>query len=133
MESLIFIVFLFVIVWLLFLMPARRRQRAHAAMQDSVDAGDEIITAGGLHGTVLTTGEEEVELEIAPDVVVRLDRRAIAAVARDVPVEPGDEQADEAGELEPAEEPVAAAENPDGPADELERKPDATEEGSRAP
>ena len=74
-------------VWVLFVVPARRRQRSHASMQDSVEVGDEIITAGGLHGSVREIDEDAVRLEIAPGIVVTLDRRAVAAVARDVEVE----------------------------------------------
>jgi preprotein translocase subunit YajC len=85
MGSLIFVVFLFVLIWLLFFLPTRRRQRAHEAMQDSVELGDEVITAGGIHGIVREVEVEELRLEIAPDVVVKLDRRAVAAVARDLP------------------------------------------------
>jgi preprotein translocase subunit YajC len=55
-------------------------------MQDSLAVGDEIITAGGLHGVVRELGETELQVEIAPDVVATLDRRAVAAVARDEPV-----------------------------------------------
>jgi preprotein translocase subunit YajC len=71
------------------MLPARRRRTAHADMQDSVDIGDEVITAGGLHGHVKGLDEEAktVQLEISPGVVVTLDRRAVAAVARDVEVE----------------------------------------------
>jgi preprotein translocase subunit YajC len=82
--GLLIIIILFGAVWLLLLMPARRRRAQHAAMQDSVEAGDDIITAGGLHGTVKEIGEDTAEVEIAPGVVVTLDRRAIAAVAADV-------------------------------------------------
>ena len=81
MGSFIIILILFAAVWLLFVLPARRRRTAHAAMQDSVGVGNEIITAGGLHGTVTAMGDDVVAVEIAPSVVVRLDRRAIAAVA----------------------------------------------------
>lgn len=56
-------------------------------MQDSVEPGDDVITAGGIHGTVREIEDDEIRLEIAPNVVVRLDRRAIAAVAREVEVE----------------------------------------------
>jgi preprotein translocase subunit YajC len=86
--GLLIIIILFGAVWLLLLMPARRRRAQHAAMQDSVEAGDDIITAGGLHGTVKEIGEDTAEVEIAPGVVVTLDRRAIAAVAADVEVDP---------------------------------------------
>ncbi len=74
-------------VWVLFVIPARRRQRSHASMQDSVAVGDEIITAGGFHGVVRELDDDQVRLEIAPGVVVTLDRRAVAAVAREVEVE----------------------------------------------
>jgi preprotein translocase subunit YajC len=73
--------------WLLFVLPARRRKMSHAAMQDSVAVGDEIITAGGLHGTVTAFEDDTLKLEIATGVVVTLDRRAVAAVAREVEVE----------------------------------------------
>lgn len=53
-------------------------------MQDDVKTGDEIITAGGIHGIVRKAGESEVQVEIASGVVVTLDRRAVAAVATDV-------------------------------------------------
>jgi preprotein translocase subunit YajC len=81
------LIVIFGAVWLLFLVPARRRRTLHAAMQDSVAAGDEIITAGGIHGTVLRLEDDVAEVEIAPGIVVKVDRRAIAAVARDVEVE----------------------------------------------
>jgi preprotein translocase subunit YajC len=73
--------------WLLFVMPARRRKLSHAAMQDSIAVGDEIITAGGLHGTVRSFEDDTVKVEIATGVVATLDRRAVAAVAREVEVE----------------------------------------------
>jgi preprotein translocase subunit YajC len=74
-------------VWALLVLPAKRRRGAHAAMQDSVEEGDEIITAGGLHGVVKEIGEDTARIELAPGVVVTLDRRAIAAVAREIDVE----------------------------------------------
>jgi preprotein translocase subunit YajC len=87
---LIVIVALFVLLWLLVLRPQRARQAEQLRMQDTLHVGDEIITAGGIRGHVRQLDEEVLEVEIAPDVVVRLDRRAVAAVVRD-----------EADELEP--------------------------------
>jgi preprotein translocase subunit YajC len=86
-PALFLIVILAAVIWFTFVLPARRRRTSHAAMQDSVELGDEIITAGGLHGFVRELGDERLRVEIAPDVVVTLDRRAVAAVARDVEVE----------------------------------------------
>ena len=89
MKILIVIAVLVALGWVLLVLPSRRRQRAHAAMQDAVEAGDEIITAGGIHAIVREAGDEELKIEIASGVVVKLDRRAVAAVARDLP-KPGE-------------------------------------------
>jgi preprotein translocase subunit YajC len=95
MSGLLIIIILFGAAWLLFLLPARRRRAQHEAMQDSVDPGDEIITAGGLHGTVTEIDDQTARVEIAPNVVVTLDRRAIAAVATEIEVEPEEDGEDE--------------------------------------
>jgi preprotein translocase subunit YajC len=84
MTPVIVIAVLFALAWVFILLPSRRRQRAHAAMQDDVELGDEIITAGGIHAIVREAGDEQMTIEIAPGVLVKLDRRAIAAVARDL-------------------------------------------------
>jgi preprotein translocase subunit YajC len=87
MSVVIIVAVLLALGWVFLVLPARRRQRAHAAMQDDIAVGDEIITAGGIHAVVQEAGEDELRVEIAPGTVVRLDRRAVAAVARDVPEE----------------------------------------------
>jgi preprotein translocase subunit YajC len=91
------LIIIFAAIWLLFVLPARRRRGSHAAMQSSIEPGNEIITAGGLHGMVTTVEDDLVHVEISPGVVVTLDRRAVAAVAREVEVE-----------VEPAIEPGGA-------------------------
>jgi preprotein translocase subunit YajC len=77
------------LAYVLLMLPARRRRSSHAAMQDSVAVGDDVVTAGGLHGHVRELDDEAgtVRLEIAPDVVVTLDRRAVAAVAVETAIE----------------------------------------------
>jgi preprotein translocase subunit YajC len=83
----VILIVVFGAAWLLFVLPARRRKMSHASMQDSIAVGDEIITAGGLHGTVKAFEDDTVKVEIATGVVATLDRRAVAAVAREVEVE----------------------------------------------
>jgi preprotein translocase subunit YajC len=83
MGPVIVILILVGLAWLLFGVPQRRRARAHVAMQDSLLVGDEIITAGGLHAVVRELGDSELRIEIAPNVLATLDRRAVAAVAHE--------------------------------------------------
>jgi preprotein translocase YajC subunit len=88
------------VLFFLFAVPARRRQRSHAAMQDDVIVGDEIITAGGMHAPVREAEEGELRIEIAPGVVVTLDRRAVAAVAQEIEPD-ADENLEESLEIAP--------------------------------
>ena len=82
MTFLFVLIALGVVFWFIAIQPQRRRQQAHTAMQDAVEEGLEIITAGGLHGIVVEAGEDVLRIEIAPEVTVRLDRRAVAAVVQ---------------------------------------------------
>jgi preprotein translocase subunit YajC len=79
MEILIPLAILFAFFWFFVLLPQRRKGAAHTRMQDELDVGDEVITAGGLHGEVREIDETVLHVEIAPETVVRVDRRAIAA------------------------------------------------------
>jgi preprotein translocase subunit YajC len=44
----------------------------------ALSSGDQIVTVGGIYGTIVALDGDEVRLEIAPDVVVRVARRAVA-------------------------------------------------------
>jgi preprotein translocase subunit YajC len=78
---LIILVALFGLMWLLLIRPQRKRQLQQSEMLESLEPGVEVLTAGGIHGTVKEIEGEIVHLEIAPATTVRLDRRAVAAVA----------------------------------------------------
>ena len=78
------LIVLLVLLWFVWVVPQRRRQRRQVEdllrLIELLQPGDEIITAGGVHGTVREVDEEELMVEIASGVEVRLDRRAVAAV-----------------------------------------------------
>jgi preprotein translocase subunit YajC len=80
---LIIIVVLFAVMWLFLVRPQRRRQAEQARMQNTLEAGVEVLTAGGIHGTVREIEDDIVHVEIAPGTVIRVDRRAIASVAQE--------------------------------------------------
>ena len=80
MRFVIVIVVLFALMWFLLVRPQRKRSQAQLIMQDNLRKGDEIITAGGLHGMVISIEDDVLEIEIAPGTIVWLDRRAVAAV-----------------------------------------------------
>jgi len=84
----IVIVVLFALMWFLLVRPQRKRSQAQLIMQDNLRKGDEIITAGGLHGTVISIEDDVLEIEIAKGTIARLDRRAVAAIVTPEEEEP---------------------------------------------
>lgn len=56
---------------------ARKRQRTLADFSASLTVGDEVFTTSGIHGRILELDEERVRLEVAPQTVLTMDRRAI--------------------------------------------------------
>ena len=80
MEFLIILLFGFAIMWLLIVMPQRRRQKAHEDMVGALKPGDYVLTAGGVYGTVTDLGADDLGLEIAPDVEIRVAKRAIGTI-----------------------------------------------------
>ena len=82
--GLIVLVAVFALFWVLFVLPQRRRVQVQRQLVESVEAGDEILTVGGLIGRVRALeGEDELRVEIAPGTEVRVARRAVAAVLTD--------------------------------------------------
>ncbi|OLE29675.1 MAG: preprotein translocase subunit YajC [Actinobacteria bacterium 13_1_20CM_3_68_10] len=92
------IVALFALLWLFVLRPQRRRSTDQLEMQDTLRVGDEVITAGGIRGYVRQLDEEVLKVEIAPEVVVRLDRRAVAAIVQEEDDDPDELTQTESGE-----------------------------------
>ena len=80
MGGYIFILFLLVIVWFLLIRPQRKRQLESQRLLESRDVGKEIVTAGGLYGTITALEDDEARVEIADGVEVRVAKRAIAGV-----------------------------------------------------
>jgi preprotein translocase subunit YajC len=66
-------------MWLIVIRPQRRKQKLQKSMQSELAVGDEVLTAGGVFGTVTEIGDDEIRVEIAPKIEVRLARGAIAA------------------------------------------------------
>jgi preprotein translocase subunit YajC len=74
--------------------PQRRMRKEQAAMMASLAPGAEVMTHGGLYGTVVEIDDDVVVLETSPDVTMRWAKRAIARVVTPVESEE-DEELDE--------------------------------------
>jgi preprotein translocase subunit YajC len=72
------LVALALLFWFFILRPQRRRRQEQAALWAGLELGTEVVTTGGIYGRVTALEDESVRLEVAPDTVLRVDRRAIA-------------------------------------------------------
>jgi preprotein translocase subunit YajC len=76
----IFILFILILMWFLLIRPQRRRQQDSQRLLDSLSVGQEVVTAGGLYGTITALDEDDAHVQIADGVEVRVAKRAIAGV-----------------------------------------------------
>jgi preprotein translocase subunit YajC len=95
-TPLLFIILLFGVMYFLMIRPQQKRRREAMQMQSALGPGDEIVTIGGMHATVVAIDDDVVTVEIAPGVNVRYARPAIARVVQrgagaDEPLEPVEE------------------------------------------
>ncbi len=77
MEILI-LLFPFLLLYMLLIRPQQRRLRDAQLMAASLQPEDEVVTAGGIHGTVTAVDDGTVWVEIAPGVIVRVLKGSIA-------------------------------------------------------
>jgi preprotein translocase subunit YajC len=103
-NVLIPIVLVVIVAWFVFVRPQRRRQAEQEDLFATLRVGDEIVTAGGVYGTIQALRDDVLEVEIAPGTTVRVARRAVAGR-----IEPEDDEELEEAEDEPvADEPKPA-------------------------
>ncbi len=80
MSTLLFPVILIAIMYFLMIRPQMKRQKEHKAMLDKLSKGDEVITSGGIAGTVVALGDAFITVEVASGVQLRVQKGAIASV-----------------------------------------------------
>ena len=74
-------VLIFAVFYFLLIRPQQKKMKAHKAMIGNVRRNDRIVTGGGILGKITKVVDEiEVDVEIAPNVIVRVARSTIAEV-----------------------------------------------------
>jgi preprotein translocase subunit YajC len=79
-SAYIFILALLALMWFMLIRPQRRRQQEAQRLLETIGVGKEIVTAGGLYGRVTAIDGDEVRIEVAEGVEVRIAKRAVAGV-----------------------------------------------------
>ncbi len=95
---LIVMVLMLGVMYVLMIRPQRQRQQAQQSMVDRAGVGDDVLTTGGIYGTVTQAEGDDLVVEIADGMTVHMTRRGIAAVL------PPDEDEEEAEDAEGADD-----------------------------
>ena len=77
------LVFMFAIFYFLLIRPQQKKAKEHKVLIDSLKKGDNVITAGGVHGKVTAVDDTIVSLEIATGVTIKITKSYIATVKKD--------------------------------------------------
>lgn len=80
MNFVIVMVLMLVVMYVLMIRPQRQRQAQQQAMIDGAGVGDDILTTGGIYGTITQADGDDIVVQLAEGLDVHMTRRAVAAV-----------------------------------------------------
>ena len=112
MSGFAILLVLFGLMWLLLIRPQQQRMRRQRALVSTIDVGDEVVTAGGIVGRIVSAEDDRVVLEIGPDAVHLTLLRVAINRKLEEPVLGEPDEAGGAGQETPTDGPT------DGPSDE---------------
>ena len=78
LVSLAPILLIFVAMYFLMIRPQQKRARAQKDLLESLEVGDEVLTVGGMFGTIVDMDDESLTVEVSPGTRIRMVRNAIA-------------------------------------------------------
>jgi len=82
LASLLPLVIIFIIFYFLLIRPQKKQEKERQKMINNVNKNDEIVTTGGIHGTIVNTKEKTITLRIDDNVKIELERNCIAYVKK---------------------------------------------------
>ena len=82
LVSLMPIVFIFIIFYFLLIRPQKKSQEEHKKMIGSLKKNDEVVTSGGIHGTIVNVKDAAVTLKVDDNVKIDVEKSCIARVKR---------------------------------------------------
>jgi len=82
LMNLVPLVLMFAIFYFLLIRPQQKKAKEHKALLDNIKKGDQVVTAGGMHGKVTAMDDSVVTLEIATGVNVKFNKGHVASVIK---------------------------------------------------
>jgi len=115
LMSILPLILIFVVFYFLLIRPQQRKQRAQREMLQQVKRGDDIVTTGGMIGTVIKVDRDDnLLVEVAPNVRIKFMRSAVAEVVKRPQPSRATGDEDDAADAEPEDNAGGGSSPPKG-------------------
>ncbi|MGB7987790.1 MAG: preprotein translocase subunit YajC [Candidatus Methylophosphatis roskildensis] len=74
------ILLMFVVLYFLMIRPQMKRSKEHKTMVEALAKGDEVVTQGGMAGRIVKVGDAYLQVEIAPNVEIAVQKQAVSTL-----------------------------------------------------
>ena len=82
-RSWIMMILIFVVFYFFMIRPQTKKQKELQKQREAMKKGDKVITAGGIHGVIKEVSETTMLIEVAKDVVIKVDKASVYVDAED--------------------------------------------------
>lgn len=81
MSGILMIVAMIAVFYFFMIRPQQKKQKEIKKQREALTIGSRVVTAGGIHGKVVKVGDTDMSIEVAHNVVIRVDKNSIYAAA----------------------------------------------------
>jgi preprotein translocase subunit YajC len=81
-ASLFPLLLIFVIFYFMLIRPQKTREKEHQKLLANLNKNDEVITTGGIHGTIVSVKEKSVVLRVDDNVKIEVEKNCVAVVKK---------------------------------------------------
>lgn len=81
-ANLIFLVLMFAAMYFLMIAPQRKKQKEHEKMLKALAPGDEVVTAGGIYGTITAVKEDRFVVRVSDTTKIELGKAFVQSVLK---------------------------------------------------
>jgi preprotein translocase subunit YajC len=76
------LIFIFIIFYFLLIRPQKSKEKEHRRLLESLKKNDEIVTSGGIHGTVVNVKDKTLILRVDDNVKIEIEKNCVTYVKK---------------------------------------------------
>lgn len=73
---------IFVVFYFLLIRPQKKQEKEHRQLLKTLDKNDQVVTSGGIHGTIVNVKDKTVILRVDENVKIEIEKNCISSVKR---------------------------------------------------